>query len=31
LTITRAPMGGTIATLPVPWREIVVESDVAER
>jgi two-component system, LytTR family, sensor kinase len=30
VTITRAPMGGTIATLRVPWREIVVESDVAE-
>ena len=30
LTIVRAPAGGTIATLRVPWREVVVESDVAE-
>ena len=30
LTITRAPTGGTTATLRVPWREIVLESDVAE-
>lgn len=30
LTIVRAPAGGTIATLRVPWREVLLESDIAE-